>query len=177
MGALLHFSDRQVFIIGELMDMAQDLVTDYFGISSDEWRNYRYEVKTLAHLSQAEITDEALAQICMYECLKERSVTPTSSFDLYRICLQDNRILNAVKMSLNKIQLRPLLLYIFTHELSHIVRFSKYFKDFFASPEEKEEEEAIVHSITYEMLTSVSDRSLDCVLNRYRNCRWNLCRV
>ncbi len=177
MGVLLHFSDRQVFMIGELMDMAQDLVTDYFGISSDEWRNYRYEVKTLAHLSQAEITDEALAQICMYECLKERSVTPPFSFDLYRICLQDNRILNAVKMSLNKIQLRPLLLYIFTHELSHIVRFSKYFKDFFASPEEKEAEEAIVHSITYEMLRSVGDQSLDRVLNRYRNCRWNLCRV
>jgi len=176
MGSLLHFNDRQVSMVGEVIDLAQDLVTDYFSVSSNEWKNYRYDVKTRAHLSQAEITDSALAQICKYECLKEKSSSPPSSFDLYRICVQDNHILDAVKRPLNKIGLRPLLLYIFTHELSHVVRFSKHFKDFFASPEEKEAEEAIVHSITYEMLWSIGDRDLDRVLNRYRDYRWNLCR-
>lgn len=176
MGSLLHFSNRQLYMVEKVMDLAQDLVTGHFNLSSDEWKNCRYEVKTLAHLSQAEIADKAFAQICKYECVKENDPLSRFSFDLYRICLQDNWILNAVNRSLNKIGLRPLLTYIITHELSHVVRFSKYCKNFFALPEEKEMEEATVHSITYEMLRSIGDRDIDRVLYHYRGCRWDLSR-
>jgi len=174
MGKRLHFGDKEIYVIEESVDMAEDLVTAYFNISSDEWKNWRYDVKTLAHLSQVEITDNAFAQICKYECVKEKDPTPPVSFELYRICLQDNKILNAVKGSPNRIELKPLMLYIVTHELSHVVRFNKYFKDFFASPREKEWEEANVHSITYEMLKSMKDGGLNRVLDHYRSYRLEL---
>ena len=169
---LLHFSEQQLYIIEEAIDISEDLVLDYFNISSDKWKDYRYEYRTLAYLSQAEKTDKAFAQVCKYECIKKNDLNPPLSFDLYRICIQDNWILNAIKRSLNRIGLRPLILYIATHELTHVMRFIKHYKDFFASPEEKELEEAIVHSVTYEMLKSIGDRDLDCVLHRYRDYRW-----
>ena len=174
MGKRLRFGDKDIYMIEESIDLAEDLVTAYFNISSEEWRNCYYELKTLEHLSQVEITDKAFAQICKYECVKEKDSSPPRFFDLYRICLQDNKILNAVKRSLNKIELKPLMLYIVTHELSHVVRFNKYFKDFSASPEEKEWEEANVHSITYEMLKSTKDRGLTRVLDHYRSYRLEL---
>ena len=76
MGKRLHFGDKEIYVIEESVDMAEDLVTAYFNISSDEWKNWRYDVKTLAHLSQVEITDNAFAQICKYECVKEKDPTP-----------------------------------------------------------------------------------------------------
>jgi len=170
----LHFGDKEIDMIEESIDLAEDLVTAYFNLSSEEWGNCHYELKTLAHLSQVEITDKAFAQICKYECVKKKGKNPELFFDLYRICLQDNRILNAVKRSCNIIELKPLMLYIVTHELSHIVRFNKYFKNFSASPEEKEWEEANVHSITYEMLKSMKDRGVNRVLDYYSSYRWEL---
>ena len=174
MGSLLRFSNTHMYMIAESIDLAEDLVTDYFNISPDEWRNYRYDVKTLAHLGKEEIADNAFAQICKYQCIKEEDSVPPLSFDLYRICLQDHRILSAVRRSVKRIKLKPLILYIVTHELSHVVRFNKYCKDFYASRQEKEFEEANVHSLTYEMLRSIGDQDLDRVLGHYRRYRWNL---
>ncbi|MFH2012728.1 MAG: hypothetical protein ABIJ37_08535 [Pseudomonadota bacterium] len=174
MGKCLHFGDKEIYMVEESTDLAEDLVTSYFNLSSEEWKNCHYDLKTLADLSQVEITDKAFAQVCKYECVKEKGSKPPLFFDLYRICLQDNKILNAVKRSCNRIELKPLILYIVTHELSHVVRFSKYFKNFSASPEEKELEEANVHSITYEMLGSMKDKRLNRVLDYYRNYRWEL---
>jgi hypothetical protein len=171
--SLLHFSDSYLHIIEEAIDFAQEVVTDYFKMSTSEWKGYRYEVKTQKFLDDIEITDRAFAQICKYECIKGKNSSPPLSFDLYRICLQDKNILRAVHNPLNKVKLKPLLLYIITHELSHVIRFSKYYKDFFAPPWEKESEEAKVHSITYEMLRSKGDQSLDYVLDYYRLHRWN----
>ena len=171
--SLLHFSGSHLHIIEDAIDFAQEVVTDYFKMSTNEWKDYRYEVKTQKFLSDIEITDRAFAQICKYECIKGESVSPPRSFDLYRICLQDKNILRAVYNPFNKVKLKPLLLYIITHELSHVIRFSKYYKDFFAPPLEKESEEAKVHSITYEMLRSKGDQSLDYVLDYYRLHRWN----
>jgi len=168
MDNILHFSDKELCVVEKAIDLAEDMVTDYFNMSSDEWMGYRYEVRTLAELSHKEKTDKAFAQICKYECVKEKDLIYPEAFDLYRICLQDNWILHAVNVSLSKISLRPLILYIAVHELSHVVRFSKYYKDFFASPAEKELEEAKVHSITCEMLKSLKDNTLNRILGHYR---------
>lgn len=173
----LYFTDKDLHILNGTIDLAEDLVIDYFKLSPDDWNEYHYEIRTLAYLNQAELTEKAFAQICKYECVKKGETHPPMFFDLYRICLQDNWILHAVKRSLREVELRPLMLYILTHELAHVVRFSKYYKDFFATPEEKELEEAIVHSITYEMLKSLGDKDLDRVLCQYKNYRWDLMEV
>ena len=172
MDNILHFSDKELCLVEQTIDMAEDMVAGYFNMSSDEWMGYRYEVKTLAELNHKEKTDKAFAQICKYECVKKKDLNSPQSFDLYRICLQDNWILHAVNQPLRKISLGPLILYIAVHELSHVVRFSKYYKDFFASPLEKELEEAKVHSITREMLKSLKDTTLNHVLGLYRRYCW-----
>jgi hypothetical protein len=46
-----------------------------------------------------------------------------------------------------------LVLYIATHELIHIVRFSKFLQNFHASPDEKQAEEKRVHEKTHEILS------------------------
>jgi hypothetical protein len=48
-----------------------------------------------------------------------------------------------------------LVLYITTHELIHIVRFSKFLQNFHASPDEKQSEEKRVHDKTHEILSDI----------------------
>ncbi|MDO9515733.1 MAG: hypothetical protein Q7J01_06500, partial [Syntrophales bacterium] len=82
------------------------------------------------------------------------------------------RILNAVKRSEPFVKLEPLMLYIATHELVHVVRFNSREVDFDAPLEEKIAEEEKVHSITRNMLQPVAGTDvnlvLDCFSSRYR---------
>jgi hypothetical protein len=64
-------------------------------------------------------------------------------------------------------QLFPLVLYIATHELIHIVRFSKFLQSFDASPEETLAEEKRVHAETRDILMSVSIEGMGNVLDFY----------
>ena len=51
--------------------------------------------------------------------------------------------------------LLPFSLYIITHELIHIVRFSRFLQNFDASDEEKMMEERRVHQTTHEILLPI----------------------
>ena len=90
----------------------------------------------------------------------------------YRICLQDDRILDAVERANSFIRLSPLLLYIAAHELVHVIRFERGEGNFDASEEQKSEEEEKVHRITRNLLKPMTDPDLnlvlDCFSNRYR---------
>ncbi|MDA8124258.1 MAG: hypothetical protein M0009_03605 [Deltaproteobacteria bacterium] len=70
------------------------------------------------------------------------------------------------------IRLAPLLLYIATHELVHVVRFERGEGNFDASAEERQDEEGKVHRITHHLLKPVTDSDLnlvlDCFSDRYR---------
>jgi hypothetical protein len=48
-----------------------------------------------------------------------------------------------------------LVLYIATHELIHIVRFSKFLQNFHATPDEKQIEEKRVHDKTHDILCDI----------------------
>jgi hypothetical protein len=48
-------------------------------------------------------------------------------------------------------------LFILTHELVHIIRFRKYGADFFACVQERDKEEKLVHDITREILSGVTN--------------------
>ena len=88
-----------------------------------------------------------------------------NGFDFYRICLQDNIILDAVERANSFIKLSPLMLYIAVHELIHVLRFSRGEIDFNAAREEKEKEEAIVHNLTRDALLPVKAHDLEIVLD------------
>ena len=58
----------------------------------------------------------------------------------------------------------PFALYVVTHELIHIVRFSQFLQNFEASEDERLVEEKRVHDITHEILCPLSIEGLESVL-------------
>ena len=94
----------------------------------------------------------------------------SSAYDFYKICIQDHAILE-VLMTHPEMELYPFTLYVVTHELVHIVRFSRFLQNFDASAVEKIEEERRVHGITHEILGPVKSHGLGNVLDFYSTWR------
>jgi len=94
----------------------------------------------------------------------------SSTYDFYKICLQDHTIL-AVLGKTPGLQIYPFILYIVLHELIHIIRFSKFLQNFDASHEEITAEEIRVHEITRQILSNIQISGLKQVLKFYDNWR------
>ena len=161
------FAQKDLATIGDALDIAEDSIGNYFRLSNEQWKRIPYEIKTLASLRHDEITSAAFAllnrgfkKLDCYSSARERR-------DFYFICLQDHLILKALKRD-KGLTLLPLLVYVFTHELVHIVRFSQFIQRFDALGEGREKEEGLVHAKTFEILNKVSLPNLDYVLDAYR---------
>jgi hypothetical protein len=162
----MRFFDRtQMPLAARAFNEAEMLVCRYFRLTGDELRKNRYDVKTLAFLEEHEVKDGAFAHLCKYVYEKpglDRSDGP-GGFDFYRVCLQDNVILDAVDRAGSFVRFSPLMLYIAAHELIHVLRFGSGLSDFDAPAEEKEQEEKLVHSLTRSALQLVRHGDLDIV--------------
>jgi hypothetical protein len=163
----LCFSVAQMPMTKRAFSNAENLVSHQFRLSEEQFRNNKYDVKTLAYLDDQEIKNGAFAHLCKYSYEKPGGLAQNSenSFDFYRICLQDNIILDAVERANSFIKLSPLMLYIAVHELIHVLRFNNGEIDFNADSEEKEKEEAIVDSLTRATLQPVKGHDLEIVLD------------
>jgi hypothetical protein len=169
---MLHapFRKEDMLTVGEALDIAEDRTGDFFKFSSGQWKRHRYDVKTLSQLATDEVVPDVFA-LLKKSNPKEVRVEPRSrSRDFYFICLQDHRILKAVKRDRN-LGLLPLLVYVFTHELVHIVRFCNFSQRFEVSTKDRQKEERVVHSTTYEILKELSLPRLDYILNSYETHR------
>lgn len=164
------FSRKQLKVVNKSAEMAEELVSDYYKLSSSQWLRRRYDIKTLADLLPEEIVDGPFAQIIRYKVNPKDSCLGSSSYDFYKICLQDNSILNVTR-DFRDIKLAPFTLYVITHELIHIVRFSEFLQNFNASHEEKLAEEMRVHNNTHEILKSIKLPGLSNVLKFYHKWR------
>ena len=170
MEKLEKFNPDQLKIVNNSVAMAEELVSNSYKMSEAQWLHRRYDVKTLADLCPDEITDRPFAQIIRYKGqLKDTSLS-SSTYDFYKICLQDHSILAALKQS-HDMELFPFILYIVVHELIHIVRFSKFIQSFDASDKEKIAEEKRVHEKTREILSFVKVAGLTDVLTFYNKWR------
>ncbi len=159
------FNTAQLPMANKAFNDAEKLVSRHFRLSEDQLKKNKYDVKTLAYLDQHEIKDGAFAHLCKYSYQKlEGFAESEECFDFYRICLQDNIILDAVERANPFVKLSPLMLYIAVHELIHVLRFGSGEIDFDAAAEEKEEEETIVHNLTRSALQPVKQHDLDIVL-------------
>jgi len=167
---LQAFKDHNLLAVREALHIAEDATGDHFKCSARQWKKNLFDVKTLSSLSKDEIRQDALALLCKGYVKQERFDWRTRSRDLYFICLQDHQILKALRRDSNA-ELLPLLVYIFTHELVHIVRFSNFIQRFEVSGREREREESIVHATTYEILRRLSLPKLDYILDSYRGHR------
>jgi len=168
MAAMRLFSPAEISCIDGAFCHAERLAEKHFRLVPEDWKQHRYDVKTLADLEAHEVSETAFAHLCKYHYVKEDDST-VSDFHFYRVCIQDNRILDAVERGSSFVKLIPLLLYIATHELTHVIRFNRGESDFDASLEEKVREEERVHSITRQILKPIADRNLNLIIDCFRD--------
>jgi hypothetical protein len=160
------FSNSHLLAVNESVAMAEELVSEHFKMSASEWLRPKFDVKTGMDLSADEIVPGPFAQVIRYEGRLKNASLGSSSYDYYKICLQDHAILSALDQHA-QLKLLPFTLYIVTHELIHIVRFSKFLQSFNAKPKERMREEARVHELTHDILHPVSISGIDDVLHFY----------
>ncbi len=166
----LAFQDKNLETVSDALDIAEDKTGDYYKLSFGQWKRHHYDVKTLSALSDDEITSYAFA--LLNKCLRvtDRVEPKARTQDFYFICLQDHRILQAMRRD-KDLKLLPLLVYILTHELVHIVRFCNFSQRFEVSGKGKENEERVVHSTTYSILKDLSLPDLEYILESYKGHR------
>jgi len=159
-----HFNYQQLLYMDQAVGIAEELVSNTYQLSSRHWQKNPFDVKTLTDLNNEEVVEIPYAQLFRYQARKKRSELNSARYDYYKICIQDHNILSTCHNN-KGINLFPFFLYIITHELIHIVRFSRFLHLFHATEHERQEEERRVHNKTKEILTKVSIPSLKPVLN------------
>lgn len=167
MSTSLYFNNEQCKWTVEAAEFAEDLVKHFYKLAYRDWPALHYDLKTLADLQVHEITDQAFAQLARYEMVMPTRPRKMMATDFYRICIQDHKILDAIENRQDHIGFRPLVLYIVTHELIHIIRFGKLIK-WYEIPWGSDEEEARVHKVTAQVLKNVNLSGLDKVLDSYK---------
>jgi hypothetical protein len=167
MEGLEKFSAEQIDIINNCVAMAEELVSNYYKMTASQWAAAcAYDIKTLSELSAEEVVHGPFAQVIRYKGRPKNSSLGSLTYDFYKICLQDHTILSVINNSPH-IRLFPFALYIVAHELIHILRFSKFLRNFEASHEEIMAEETHVHTITHTILKSVNVFGMEAVLKFY----------
>ncbi len=167
---LKKFDASQIKEVNDSVALAEEVVSEYYKMSAGQWLRGGYDVKTLADLEKNEIVFGPFAQIIRYAAKKKDAVLETSTYDFYKICLQDHSILATLAKN-PRIDLFPFSLYIIAHELIHIVRFGTFMQSFTASENEKMAEESRVHGLTYRILKPVKADGLDRVFDYYAQWR------
>jgi hypothetical protein len=165
----LYFNKEQYNWAIEAVEFAEDLVKQFYKLAYRDWRGIYYDIKTLADLQVHEITDQAFAQLAQYEMVMPKGPGRSDFSPFYRICIQDHKILDALENREDDIGFRPLVLYIVTHELIHIIRFGKLLESYEISGG-KEKEEARVHKVTSKVLKDIRMPGIDRVLDSYKVC-------
>ena len=136
METLEKFNPEQLETVNEAVEMAEELVSNHYKMSASQWLHRRVDIKTLTDLSPDEIVHGPFAQIIRYEGRHRARPLGSSTYDLYKICLQDHAIMTTLSEQ-TELRLFPFVLYIITHELIHIVRFSKFLQYFDAPAEDR----------------------------------------
>jgi len=167
LAGLRAFGQWELGLLDRAMSLSEEAVSDYFRLSEGCWGRHPFELRTAAQLLPNEISHECLAQVLrLRRPAIEGLLRPR---DFYRICLQDHNLLGLIEREGQRELLGPLLVYVLTHELVHVVRFGKYLRLFDASADERRREEDTVHRLAAAILAGVSLPRLETVLNFYES--------
>jgi hypothetical protein len=167
MKGLQHFEKDELSVVNEAVAIGEEMTSNVYKMSPSEWGRQRYDIKTLADLTPDEIIDGPFAQIIRYVGRKSETSLSSSEYDFYKICLQDHTILYALEKT-HELQLSAFVLYVVTHELIHVIRFTKFLQAFDASAKEKIIEEARVHEKTQAILRPAKISGMGAVFDFYR---------
>lgn len=163
---LAVFSEDQMCIVNHAIEISEDIVSEYYKMSSGQWLRNRYDVRTLAQLDESEIVFGPYAQIVRYHGKKKESQLGSGGFDFYKICLQDHAIIQAINEN-KELKLNPFIVYIMVHELIHVIRFGRFIQFFDASTKDRETEETIVHQTTVDILKKINIGGMKKVFDFY----------
>lgn len=168
----MQFNPEELLILEDAVLFSEELVSNYFKMSSGQWSRNKYDIKTARDLEKHEFIEGPYAQVIKYKALRRPASLGSSACDYYSICLQDHAILSVVDAH-DDLNLYPFLLYIISHELVHVVRFGKFLQIYEKSNEGSNtiEEEQVVHHLTYDILKPIGVLGLDTVLRYYSNWR------
>ena len=164
------FSGTDLQTLVEALDVAEDRIDSFYKLSLRQWRRCRFDVKTLRGLTRKEIARHAFALLNKHAAAQNNLGWGASTRDTYVICVQDHQILRALDRDEN-LSLLAILVYVLTHELVHVVRFSTFDQRFEVSGPVRHKEEQFVHAKTFEMLRDVAIPNLGYVLAAYQNHR------
>ena len=172
---LHYFNENHLSVVGDALDIAEDMTSNYFKLSLLHWRRNRFDIKTLSSLFGEKVNDNVFALLKKYSSDGKAEIEALNKRgEFYLIYLQDHHILQALQRD-NNIKLLPFLAYILTHELVHIVRFCKFQVRFDTQEENNRiEEEKIVNHTTFEILKQLSLPSLSYILGSYNPDRINI---
>ncbi|MBC2703027.1 hypothetical protein [Desulfobacula sp.] len=165
-----RFNKEELLKVDEAVKVSEEIVNNFYKMSSGQWLKNRYDIKTAKDLVPHECVDGPFAQVVKYEGRKKDVSLGSSLFSLYKVCLQDYAILSTVEKK-EDLSLEPFLLYILTHELVHVVRFSK-FKQRYENKNEADvtlDEERKVHQLTHIILKPVLVPGLSEVFEFYKD--------
>jgi hypothetical protein len=162
------FNKEQLHILGEALDIAEDSTSNYFKLSQSHWSQHPFDVKTLSGLFGDDVRDNIFALLRRYvPGDDENNRVLRNQRELYVICVQDHQILKALQRD-KELRLLPLLAYVLTHELVHIVRFCKFQVRYDTEEEaSRDKEEDIVHHTTHEILKELPLSNLAYILGSY----------
>jgi hypothetical protein len=169
-----YFNKQALERVDKTVLMAEELVNNFFKLSAGHWLKNWYDIKTAKDLTLHEQVCGPFAQVVKYEGRKKEVPLGSSSFSLYKVCLQDMAILSIVEKE-EGLLLDPFLLYILTHELVHVARFIR-FEHRYENVGEANltmAEERKVHCLTHTILRRVSISGLSQVFNFYE--KWREC--
>lgn len=158
------FNAAQKARVSSLLSASEEMVGDRFKIPSFGVRNYPFDLRTLEELDPDEISDTDFAKLVKIRQFSAStpSIRPRRHF--FRICLEDHIILRRIRED-KEVLFDPLLLYVLTHELVHIVRFSTFTSHF--EDHRREAEEKAVHEIASAILRRSGGPGIEPVLEKY----------
>lgn len=159
-----HFNSGELQLVDRAVSVSEELVSDHFKLSESQWLRNRFDVKTGINLTPEErIEEDVFAQVIRYRGAPTPDAGPPREFDLYMICLQDHAILKEIRTHAD-VPFYPFLLYIFVHELIHIVRFGMFLQNFSMPDAKRVDEETLVHLLTRKILASTRLTGVETVI-------------
>lgn len=160
----MQFTPKQRYLAFHALADAEARTSGYYCIPPFRWQKLRYDLLTRKDREWQPLPEGMLARTQRCERHTTRRGGPS---DFFRIELNDPCILTAARRERLREDLYPLLLYILTHEMVHLVRLSSILTDVEQLTLPRESEESRVSQIARNILLAAPAPGLDTVLERF----------
>ncbi|MBM3789430.1 MAG: hypothetical protein FJW35_03660 [Acidobacteria bacterium] len=160
----VFFSTAERRLVGPAMEEAEERTSRYYCFPPHRWQNLRYDLLTREDRDWMPIPEQALARI---QRLRMEAQPRRPSLEFFRIQLNDPAILDVAGREALRADLYPLLVFILTHEMVHLVRLSSILCSEENRPVCREEEESRVDRIARQILAQIPHHRLQPIIEKF----------